>query len=62
VGGVAPIQGSEVAEAGAGAGYKGSEVTRVGQDGREGPNELAGGFPATRLRPGAREWWRESSG
>jgi hypothetical protein len=54
VGGVAPIQGSEVAEAGAGAGYKGSEVTRVGQDRREGPSELAGGVPTTRSRQGAR--------
>jgi hypothetical protein len=62
VGGAAPAHGDEVTGAGAGAGYRGSEVTRVGQDRREGPNELAGGFPATRLRPGAREWWRESSG
>jgi hypothetical protein len=61
-GSAAPAHGGEVTGARAGAGYRGSEVIGVGQDWREGPDELAGGVPATRLRPGARERWRESSG
>jgi hypothetical protein len=61
-GGAAPAHGGEVAGAGAGAGYRGSEVTGVGQDRREGPRELAGGVPATRPRPKAGERQRESSG
>jgi hypothetical protein len=59
--GAAPVHGGEVAGAGASASYRGSEVTGVGQDRREGPDELAGGVLATRPRPGARERQRESS-
>jgi hypothetical protein len=59
-GGAAPAHGGVVTRAGAGAGYRGPEVTGVGQDLREGPDELVGGVPATRPRPGARERRRES--
>jgi hypothetical protein len=40
----------EVAGAGAGVSYMGSEVTEVGQDRREEPDELTGGVSA--MRPG----------
>jgi hypothetical protein len=61
---VAPLLllGDEVAGARAGVGYRGSEVTGVGQDRREGPDKLTGGIPATRPGPETRERWRESSG
>jgi hypothetical protein len=61
-GGVAHVHGGEVARARVGAGYMGYEVTGVGQDRREGPDELAGGVLATRSRPGAIERQRENSG
>jgi hypothetical protein len=60
-GGAAPTHGGEVAGAGVGAGSRGSKVTTVGQDQRDGPDKLAGRVPAMRLRPGARERRRESS-
>jgi hypothetical protein len=59
-GSATPTHGGEVARAGAGVGYRGSEVTGVGQDRREGPDKLTGGVPAMRPRPGARERRRES--
>jgi hypothetical protein len=61
VGDATPAHSGEVAEAGAGASYRGSEVTGVGQDRRERPDELTGGVLATRPRLGVRERWRESS-
>jgi hypothetical protein len=60
-GGTAPAHSGEFTGARAGAGYRGSEATGVGQDRREGPDKLGGGVPATRPRPGARERQRESS-
>jgi hypothetical protein len=51
-GGVTPTHGDEVDGARAGAGYRGSEVTGVGQDRQEGPGELTSGVPAKRPRPG----------
>jgi hypothetical protein len=61
VGGAAPAHGGEVAGAGAGAVYRGFEITGVSQDRREGPNELASGVPAMIPRSEAREHQRESS-
>jgi hypothetical protein len=53
---------ADIGAPGAGAGYRGSEVSRVGQDRREGPGELTGGVSNTRPRPRVRERRRESSG
>jgi hypothetical protein len=62
VGGAPPAHDGEVVGARTGAGYRGFEVTRVGQDRWEGSGELTGGVSATRPRLGARERWGESSG
>jgi hypothetical protein len=56
------LLGSEVAGAGAGVGYRGSEVTRVAQDWREEPDELTGWIPTMRSRPEMGERQKGSSG
>jgi hypothetical protein len=56
------LLGGEVAGAGVGVSYRGSEVTEVGQDRREEPDELTSGVLATRPRPEMGERRRESSG
>jgi hypothetical protein len=54
-GGAAPDRVDEVARAQESAGSRGFKVTGVGQDRREGPDELTGGTPAARMGPETRE-------
>jgi hypothetical protein len=60
-GGTALAHGGEIAEAGAGVGYSGSEVAGVGQDRQGEPGEHTSGVLATKPGPEMGERRRESS-